>query len=188
MGNITAIIVVCSVCGFLILVLLFAYIKVSKKSLNNKLDEKINKYKQMNEGYYAENDNSENNKKNKKELKKEKKEQKVISKKQKLQEKVLGTVNTEKLEENFEENVEYKNNLEQEQDQVQNKSERYNPFDENEKLKIQKKPIRDDFDEFMNEFSYSRAAMNKNLLKQIEKLPPKVKALVLGNIFNKFDD
>ena len=57
MGNMTAIIVVCSVCGVLILVLLFAYRRMSKKSSTSKLDKEINKYKRMNEGSYSENAN-----------------------------------------------------------------------------------------------------------------------------------
>ena len=44
MGNISAIIVVCSVCGALILILAIAFKIVSKKSSNNKLDDEINKW------------------------------------------------------------------------------------------------------------------------------------------------
>ena len=45
-----------------------------------------------------------------------------------------------------------------------------------------------EFDDFMNQHSYSRVVSNKNLIKQMNKLPNKVKALLLGNVFNKFDE
>ncbi len=190
MGNMTAIIVVCSVCGALILVLLFAYRKMSKKSSTSKLDEEINKYKRINEGSYFENANVSTEQKNKKQLKKGKKEQKAAKKAQKLQQKVSNSVNIDDLEDKAEEYDQNQESFTTKRDEsnLKNVDEKYNPFEEQEKITSQKKYTRDDFDDFMNEYSYSRAAVNKNLLKQMEKLPPKVKALVLGNIFNRFDD
>ncbi len=190
MGNMTAIIVVCSVCGVLILVLLFAYRKMSKKSSTSKLDEEINKYKRINEGSYFENANVSTEQKNKKQLKKGKKEQKAAKKAQKLQQKVSNSVNIDDLEDKAEQYDQNQESFTTKRDEsnLKNVGEKYNPFEEQEKITSQKKYTRDDFDDFMNEYSYSRAAVNKNLLKQMEKLPPKVKALVLGNIFNRFDD
>lgn len=186
MGNMTALIVVCSVCGLLILILLFAYKKISKKNSSSKLEEEINKYKRMNEGTYVEGQ-SKAAVKNKKQLKKEKKQQKVASKTQKLQQKVTNSVSIDCLEDT----EEVRENVEERVEEISPKEElgeRYNPFEEEKKTFATKKRHDDDFDDFLNEYSYSRAAVNKNLLKQLNNLPPKVKALVLGNIFNKFDD
>lgn len=191
MGNITAIIVVCSICGLLILILLFAYKRISKKNSNSKLDEEINKYKKMNEGTYDANESyGSDNKINKKQLKKEKKQQKVAAKTQKLQQKVTNSVNIENLEGKVEEYAENFDDNEEEERLFKSKEfgESYNPFEEEKKTVVPKKHKQDDFDDFMNDYSYSRAAVNKNLLKEIKNLSPKVKALVLGNIFNKFDD
>ena len=79
MGNMTALIVVCSVCGLLILILLFAYKKISKKNSSSKLEEEINKYKRMNEGTYVEGQ-SKAVVKNKKQLKKKKNSKKLPQK------------------------------------------------------------------------------------------------------------
>ena len=46
----------------------------------------------------------------------------------------------------------------------------------------------DDFEEFLNEHSYSRKILNNDLLKNLKDLPPDVKAIILSNVFNKFDD
>ena len=57
------------------------------------------------------------------------------------------------------------------------------------KLKTKKSNSRnDDFEDFLNEHSYTRRVLDEDLLKQIKSLPPKLKAIVLGNIFNKFED
>ncbi|MBQ8444388.1 MAG: hypothetical protein IJX25_03450 [Clostridia bacterium] len=46
----------------------------------------------------------------------------------------------------------------------------------------------EEFEEFLNEHSYTRRVVNGDILEQIKNLPPKIKAIVLGNLFNKFDD
>lgn len=50
------------------------------------------------------------------------------------------------------------------------------------------KHSKDDFEEFLNEHSFSRRVFDNDLLAQIRNLPPKIKAIILGNVFNKFDD
>ena len=57
----------------------------------------------------------------------------------------------------------------------------------NEKSKT--KPDKtDDFEDFMNEHAYSRRIFNKDLLSKLRDLPPEIKAVILSNVFNKYDD
>lgn len=56
------------------------------------------------------------------------------------------------------------------------------------KNKIQKVNRDKDFEDFLNEHAFSRKVFNKSLLDKIRELPPEVKAIVLGNVFDKFDD
>ena len=52
-----------------------------------------------------------------------------------------------------------------------------------------KKPEKtDDFEDFMNEHAYSRRIFNKDLLSKLRDLPPEIKAVILSNVFNKYDD
>lgn len=46
----------------------------------------------------------------------------------------------------------------------------------------------DDFEEFLNEHSYSRRILNNDLIKNLKDLPPDIKAIILSNVFNKYDD
>ena len=57
------------------------------------------------------------------------------------------------------------------------------------KEKSKKKPEKtDDFEDFMNEHAYSRRIFNKDLLSKLRDLPPEIKAVILSNVFNKYDD
>lgn len=47
---------------------------------------------------------------------------------------------------------------------------------------------RDDFEEFLDEHAYSRRILNKDILSKIKDLPPEIKAVILSNVFNKYDD
>lgn len=205
MGNITAIIVVCSICGFLILMLIFLYKKMSSKSSKSKLDEEINRYKNLNSGNVVD---YSSDTKTKKELNKEKKNEiktnKVKDKTLKLQKKLNSKITIEKLEEfenHDENNIEdqdfyLQNQNDYQEEQVKNDLQDKNKNNSNleEQAKKQKEKQDKDlerekeFDKFMDEFSYSRLPNNKNIIKHIEDLPPKIKAIVLGNIFNKFDE
>ena len=45
----------------------------------------------------------------------------------------------------------------------------------------------DDFEEFLDKYSYTRKIIDKDLLKKLNSLPPEVKEMILGNVFNKYD-
>ncbi|MBQ8908756.1 MAG: hypothetical protein IJY90_00490 [Clostridia bacterium] len=62
-----------------------------------------------------------------------------------------------------------------------------NDFDK-KKATPKKKSRDEEFDEFLNEHSFTRRVFDGELLQQIKNLPPKIKAIVLGNVFNKFED
>ncbi|MBO5394433.1 MAG: hypothetical protein J6A28_00815 [Clostridia bacterium] len=46
----------------------------------------------------------------------------------------------------------------------------------------------EEFEQFLNEHSFSRRVLDKDILDEIKSLSPKMKAIVLGNVFNKFDE
>lgn len=46
----------------------------------------------------------------------------------------------------------------------------------------------DDFDKFMNEHSISRKVLDKRMIANLKDMPPEIKAIILSNVFNKFDD
>lgn len=46
----------------------------------------------------------------------------------------------------------------------------------------------DDFEDFLNEHSYTRKVLDKDMINKLNSLPPEVRALLLSNIFNKFDN
>ena len=180
MGNITAIIVVCSVCGGLILFLLFLWRHLNKRGQKSKLDKEIEKYKNLNNGQVDSSDKSLAQKK----VKEIKKEEKVSVKTKKLQEKLNKKVQIESLEESTAfENEEVTNK--EENPFVKRKVAGFEPEPENKENEEKRDQ---DFENFLNEYSYTRAVGDKDLMKQLKNLSPKVKALLLGKIFNKFDD
>lgn len=48
--------------------------------------------------------------------------------------------------------------------------------------------VNDDFEEFMNEHSYTRKILDNDIMDKLKNLPPEVKAIILSNVFNKYDD
>lgn len=46
----------------------------------------------------------------------------------------------------------------------------------------------DDFEEFMNEHSYSRLFADKSLYEQIQNLSPELKAVIFSGLFKRIDD
>ncbi len=46
----------------------------------------------------------------------------------------------------------------------------------------------DDFEKFLDEHSFTRRVLDKSLLSQIQKLPPEIKAVIMSNVFDKFND
>ena len=45
-----------------------------------------------------------------------------------------------------------------------------------------------EFERFLDEHGYSRKIFDKTLLEKIREMPPELKAIVLGNIFDRFND
>lgn len=45
-----------------------------------------------------------------------------------------------------------------------------------------------DFEEFLDQYSYTRKIIDKDLLKKLNSLPPEIKEIILGNVFNKYDE
>lgn len=45
-----------------------------------------------------------------------------------------------------------------------------------------------EFEEFLNEHAFSRKVFDKPLLDKIKKLPPEIKSIIMGNVFDKFND
>lgn len=45
-----------------------------------------------------------------------------------------------------------------------------------------------DFETFLDEHGYSRKIFDKTLLEKIREMPPEMKAIILGNIFDRFND
>ena len=45
-----------------------------------------------------------------------------------------------------------------------------------------------EFEDFLDEHAFSRKVFDKNLLNKIKKLPPEIKSVIMGNIFDKFND
>ncbi len=52
----------------------------------------------------------------------------------------------------------------------------------------QRREQKDDFEAFLDEHAYSRRILNKDILSKIKDLPPEIKAVILSNVFNKYDD
>ena len=45
-----------------------------------------------------------------------------------------------------------------------------------------------EFEKFLDEHAFSRKVFDKPLLEKIKKLPPEIKSIIMGNIFDKFND
>lgn len=45
-----------------------------------------------------------------------------------------------------------------------------------------------EFEDFLNEHALSRRILNKDILEKLKDLPPDIKAIILSNVFNKYDD
>lgn len=46
----------------------------------------------------------------------------------------------------------------------------------------------DDFEDFLNEHSFTRKVLDKDMVAKLNSMPPEVRAMILGNMFNKFED
>ena len=74
--------------------------------------------------------------------------------------------------------------------QNRNRSNQYNYRRNNLKnaVKSQNQNEDDDFEQFLNEHSYSRKILSGDLISKLQDLPPEIKAVILSNVFNKYDD
>ena len=62
-------------------------------------------------------------------------------------------------------------------------------FNEKPRTKrVHKKTRDEEFDEFLNEHAFSRKVLDDDILEELRNLSPRAKAIVLGNLFNRFED
>ena len=162
---------ICIICAGVLLffILMIVLIRKSNKKRFNKLQENINKYKQ---------ENQEFDKNNKITLSKEAEEPKEQAQEENAQPKEEPVIE-EYIDDRFLRN----------QPQRERVNRRTMPA-RNPNLQMQnnKNFKQDDFEQFLDEHAYSRRILNKDILSKIKDLPPEVKAVILSNVFNKYDD
>ena len=60
---------------------------------------------------------------------------------------------------------------------------------ENESISFERRKQSDDyFEDFLNEHSFTRKVLDKDMVAKLNSMPPEVRAMILGNMFNKFED
>lgn len=185
---------ICIICGGILLLFIVAiiFIRRSNKKRFQRLQENLNKYKEENKNFEQD---------NKITLSKEPEAPQNENIIQEINEPVniklenTQQENTEKSQQPIieeydgwhDEPKEYKRKPQSISNEDFFKDELRKFIETNEKSK--KKPDKtDDFEDFMNEHAYSRRIFNKDLLSKIRDLPPEIKAVILSNVFNKYDD
>ena len=165
----TALICIIGAGVLLFFILMIVLIRRSNKKRFNKLQENINKYKQ---------ENQEFDKNNKITLSKEAEEPKEQAQEENAQQKEEPVIE-EYIDDRFLRN----------QPQRERINRRTMPA-RNPNLQMQNNRNfkQDDFERFLDEHAYSRRILNKDILSKIKDLPPEVKAVILSNVFNKYDD
>lgn len=162
----------CIIGGAVLLALIVAtiFIRRSNKKRFQRLQENINKYKKENEAF----DND-----NRIVLSKDEPE----SEKQEAQPVVHTKPENAVIEDYYEEPPKPIN-------QNRKRSNQYNYRRNNIKnaVKSQNQNEDDDFEQFLNEHSYSRKILSGDLISKLQDLPPEIKAVILSNVFNKYDD
>lgn len=162
----------CIIGGAVLLALIVAtiFIRRSNKKRFQRLQENINKYKKENEAF----DND-----NRIVLSKDEPE----SEKQEAQPVVHTKPENAVIEDYYEEPPKPIN-------QNRKRSDQYNYRRNNIKnaVKSQNQNEDDDFEQFLNEHSYSRKILSGDLISKLQDLPPEIKAVILSNVFNKYDD
>lgn len=162
----------CIIGGAVLLILIVAtiFIRRSNKKRFQRLQENINKYKKENEAF----DND-----NRIVLSKDEPE----SEKQEAQPVVHTKPENAVIEDYYEEPPKPIN-------QNRKRSNQYNYRRNNIKnaVKSQNQNEDDDFEQFLNEHSYSRKILSGDLISKLQDLPPEIKAVILSNVFNKYDD
>lgn len=184
----------CIICGGILLLFIVAiiFIRRSNKKRFQRLQENLNKYKEENKNFEQD---------NKITLSKEPEAPQNENIIQEINEpagiKLENTQqeNTEKSQQPIieeydgwhDEPKEYKRKPQSISNEDFFKDELRKFIETNEKSKT--KPDKtDDFEDFMNEHAYSRRIFNKDLLSKLRDLPPEIKAVILSNVFNKYDD
>lgn len=185
---------ICIICGGILLLFIVAiiFIRRSNKKRFQRLQENLNKYKEENKNFEQD---------NKITLSKEPEAPQNENIIQEINEpadiKLENTQqeNTEKSQQPIieeydgwhDEPKEYKRKPQSISNEDFFKDELRKFIETNEKSKT--KPDKtDDFEDFMNEHAYSRRIFNKDLLSKLRDLPPEIKAVILSNVFNKYDD
>ncbi len=164
---------ICIICAGVLLffILMIVFIRRSNKKRFNKLQENINKYKQ---------ENQEFDKNNKITLSKETEESKEQVQEENVQPK------EEPLIEDYIDDRFLRNQPQREHMNRRTMPARNPNFQMQNNRNIGQK--QDDFEQFLDEHAYSRRILNKDILSKIKDLPPEVKAVILSNVFNKYDD
>ena len=185
---------ICIICGGILLLFIVAiiFIRRSNKKRFQRLQENLNKYKEENKNFEQD---------NKITLSKEPEAPQNENIIQEINEPVniklenTQQENTEKSQQPIieeydgwhDEPKEYKRKPQSISNEDFFKDELRKFIETNEKSKT--KPDKtDDFEDFMNEHAYSRRIFNKDLLSKLRDLPPEIKAVILSNVFNKYDD
>ena len=185
---------ICIICGGILLLFIVAiiFIRRSNKKRFQRLQENLNKYKEENKNFEQDNKitlSKEPEVPQNENIIQETREPAGIKLENTQQE------NTEKSQQPIieeydgwhDEPKEYKRKPQSISNEDFFKDELRKFIETNEKSK--KKPDKtDDFEDFMNEHAYSRRIFNKDLLSKIRDLPPEIKAVILSNVFNKYDD
>lgn len=185
---------ICIICGGILLLFIVAiiFIRRSNKKRFQRLQENLNKYKEENKNFEQDNKitlSKEPEAPQNENIIQETREPADIKLENTQQE------NTEKSQQPIieeydgwhDEPKEYKRKPQSISNEDFFKDELRKFIETNEKSK--KKPDKtDDFEDFMNEHAYSRRIFNKDLLSKIRDLPPEIKAVILSNVFNKYDD
>ena len=150
--------------GLLLLIILaIVCIRVSNKKRFTKLQENIKKYKEENENFG--------------------KDEKIILAKD--EEKSVNQQNNVQVEKIVEEPKEEPIIEEYTSDLIEKEKQRQMEFEKN--LNSSKYMKKDEFEEFLDEHAYSRRIINKDLMNKLKSLPPEVKAVLLSNLFNRYD-
>ncbi len=185
---------ICIICGGILLLFIVAIIFIhrSNKKRFQRLQENLNKYKEENKNFEQDNKitlSKEPEAPQNENIIQETREPADIKLENTQQE------NTEKSQQPIieeydgwhDEPKEYKRKPQSISNEDFFKDELRKFIETNEKSK--KKPEKtDDFEDFMNEHAYSRRIFNKDLLSKLRDLPPEIKAVILSNVFNKYDD
>ena len=168
-------IIIASVAVLLILALIVFVSLRKRKKTNIKLDETIKKLKQENEEVTQ--------------------RQQIEDDKKKEEEAFANITLADDIEDEFPDinfasqkfQVDEPNFIAQEKEEVNINFDDLNK-EKSQTQNDQKKTSDQRYEEFMNEHAFSRRGVDKKLLEQLQSLPPKVKAIVLGNVFNKLED